>query len=634
MKYSLFVIMLVVIGMRCPAQDYSNQILDRYSRYLQYDLETQEAGLAFLSRNLLHEHEGIDSTLLRGRMLTGLHVLRDVSVYFSNKNPNSDSLEWESLEKEIILYVSFFENNSHWSLCQPSIAKDLRDIVIVLRGRLKHDVNQRIVNLLKLHKTVGQGVGSDLIFVNELMLHVQLLTGDTTFIRKSSNLIKNVMIEGNSNVFPDCSYIGESGLDMYGEGKELLIDLLRIGVQLKDTPWEFNRKQIGFLTDFAIDGFQYMARGIHPIPTLERRSNSDKTGGSADLRRIIPLLQEIDSDSKMLFNILKDWQDGKYDRNGQFFWPQANVTANHLRDFSLFIQAVPSAGVRGDGRQYKLNEFGATYFIAEGNEYPSALPVENGAPGQTLFPNVSRVNMGTGSFNVNNGTSGLTIMNIDQTNAEKNQYLTGRKFWGMHDGFMVCLLGGLSGNFRGNAITTLDQCARRGDVTVSFLDQKLSAGRHRLNNPRWIHHGNFAYIFFPFYNNELNVDLTTAPANGFFKCGLDHGHAPKEGYTGYVVTYAQSPMVAQALAASPKWEIHQNHNDCQAIAFNDGVVMAAFYKPFHLQNKKISLKADKACLLLIEKDKMWVTSLSGSDEEVTIEYNGIERRLNSSEKKY
>ena len=61
---------------------------------------------------------------------------------------------------------------------------------------------------------------------------------------------------------------------------------MHIGWQLRGTKWQLQPEKIKILTNFILNGWQWMARGIHIIPsTIDSASSRKDQLQNADLRR-------------------------------------------------------------------------------------------------------------------------------------------------------------------------------------------------------------------------------------------------------------------------------------------------------------------------------------------------------------
>ncbi len=278
--------------------------------------------------------------------------------------------------------------------------------------------------------------------------------------------------------------------------------------------------------------------------------------------------------------------------------------------------------------------------MRDGLEYFNLMPVWDWrhVPGTTGFSKVYRISPQSVSANANNGKSSVTAMKFHSKDSLQKQNLSGHKFWATHDGVVVSLVGNIRGNISGSAFTTIDQSRWRGDVTVNRPGNILKAGSHKFTDVSWIHHAGFVYITMPFYPTKINLELKQVTANwrlvshsqpekrvseNIFMPVIDHGHIVEEGYNGYVIAHAATSREAQAIASKPQWAVMRNSQQCQGVFFNDGTVMAAFYirdAPLTYENK-LTLEASEPCLILIEDNRLYVSSFDATEKKITIKWN-------------
>jgi chondroitin AC lyase len=101
-------------------------------------------------------------------------------------------------------------------------------------------------------------------------------------------------------------------------------------------------------------------------------------------------------------------------------------------------------------------------------------------------------------------------------------------------------------------------------------------------------------------------------------------HDPvKDSATGYVMALCPTPAAAMKLYSKPTWKILRNDEQCQAITFNDGTTMAAFYTPGKLETtKQVILQTDQPCLILLKGKKVFVSNPSHKGMKVKISLAG------------
>jgi chondroitin AC lyase len=653
MKKLAFAFLLqFMLAVSCEGQNAADTIIARYAKYLMMT-EPQRVEeinqLVVWSKSAAIDPNAANHSQLKAQMLVLLHNTRNLALAWSNPTSpiyHDDSVRL-NLRTSLQHCVDYILKNISWSLYQMDVAQDIRDIVILLYGQITDNQQTQCIDILRQHKLQGKGVGTAMMVTNELGIHYGALTKDTTLIAQCRQLIVNdVHVSQAEGIQPDFSFHHDGKrLDMFHSGRSFLIDHLRVAFELKNTAWEFPTDKVNVLTDVILQGWQWMARGVNTVPgAIDRYTSYENALKSGDIRQVIPILKALAPEMTKKFTSLENWQNGKESHTGMHYWPYADFTAYHHPDFSIFIKTIsdrtlPSGSDNKENLKGNLLNTGDTYIVHDGMEYFNLMPVWNWQmiPGITSFPRGRIIERQSLVGNANNEKSGAVAMALQLKDSTGKQHLWAQKFWAIHDGMMVCLIGNVHGTIAGHAVTTMDQCRWRGDVTVNKPGNILKAGIHKMDNVRWIHHAGFVYMTMPFWKTSMTIELKNTTGNwrsinstqvdktvteNIFLTSIDYGHLV-EGYGGYVVAHASSVKNAQLIASQPGWEIFRNSKDCQFVYFKDGTMMAAFYTTLPMKNVKIDMEVSEPCIVLIENNKLYVTDLTFTGKKIRIRWNHL-----------
>lgn len=636
----------------CSAQNAADHIIERYRKYLWITAPQPAERTKMLTAAVKAFELNMDDKD-RGRALVLLHNIRELAIAWSDpSNGHDPDSVRTTLETPLQRCLAYLLKDPEWVLSQMDVASDVRDITLLLQHHLTPDQRQQCLGILKRHRLQGKASGVGTILINELGIHYNALVNDTLQLARCRDLIVNeVRISEADGIQADHSFHQKGKrLDMFRAGRTFLLDQIRIAWQLQGTPWAYPDEKTSLLTDVITEGWQWMARSVHTVPgVLGDYATTENALRNADLRPIIPFLKELAPGKLNELLAFERWQNGEDVSISVRYWPYSDLTAYHQGDFSFFIKTIsnrtlPSFVSDDANRRGHLFYSGDTYLMHDGMEYFNLMPVWNWQrlPGVTSFDKARIIERPQLAGNVNNGKSSATAMDLMLKDSLQTQHLSARKFWAVHNGVMVCLVGGMAGRFAGNAVTTLDQCRRRGDVTVNKPGNILKPGVHKLNNVSWIHHAGFVYITFPFLTYKVPMYVGLESRNGnwqsinrqqpdksvtdnVFHLSIDHGHL-LEGETtgdGYIVARAETPQAAQAIASKPEWGILRDYADAQVVHFKDGTIMAAFYKPHMLGSSVVNLEVSGPCLLLIENRKLYVASIDGKGRSVRVKWNNL-----------
>ena len=180
---------------------------------------------------------------------------------------------------------------------------------------------------------------------------------------------------------------------MYQYGRAYLVESSRIAWQLRGTPLAFPDEKVSLLTDFVLNGWQWMARGINTVPGTMDRSSSRKDGlQSADMRFLIPFLIELQPEKAVELNRMAAVQNGKGSLNGFRYYPYSDFAVFHQPGFSYFLKTISNRtyateSINNENLKGRLLNSGDAYLIRDGQEYFNLMPMWDwtALPGVTTF---------------------------------------------------------------------------------------------------------------------------------------------------------------------------------------------------------------------------------------------------------
>lgn len=557
-----------------------------------------------------------------------------------------DEKLWTAINSALDHWLVHRYQSANWWFNEIGIPQYMRDIIILLRQDLTPDRLEQSLEVMAQLRVHDDYLAGNLVWCADLGLHYGALTGDEQLMRHCRNLIVNeINITDSEGIWPDYSFQQHGRrLQMYQYGKAFLWESVRIAWQCRDTPLAFPKVKIDILTDFIVEGWQWMARGIHTVPsTMDRSASRMGELRSVDLRPLIPFAMELAPDRATAFMQLESIQDGHGALKGYRHYPYADFTAFHRPGFSFFLKTIsdrtlPTESINKENLLGKLLHSGDAYLIRNGEEYFDLLPLWDwtALPGVTAFRDAHAVSRKPFVGSVDDGTSGFSAMDYMLQDESGTQTLAARKIWACHDDLIVCLISGLTGeNIEGEVYTALDQCRWQDDVTVNRPGNIVKAGIHSLHHVNWIHHAGFAYI--PLYPSDFQLKLLevagkwTTINNGGSEDELNdriflpimHHSKPDRSVAGYVLALAETPKRAARLAKKSRWKILKNTADCQAVQFADKTVMAAFYRSGKLEiGKRGYIEVNQPCLVMMHGNELNISDPSHKGMQVEINING------------
>ncbi len=471
---------------------------------------------------------------------------------------------------------------------------------------------------------------------------------------------------------------------------------------LKGTPWaqQLDRENVDALMNFFRGGNWYYYKG-YTLPGLDRnsyayRNQTREIPYAAMLEKVLATwptsfseeelgeLRQLEQEVKARRINMGNRPEGLYSGSRWFFNQDDLIKKNDSYHLSINmagnrVDGLESAAFADNYNFYPTD--GATLFQREGDEY---FRVMGGwdvcfMPGVTAREGMERLRPVTnwrGYCSKHNFAAGATRggenavagFHFEKVHGGDKEEQHGSKeghdlyednplLYGFeaHKGYFILgdyfvALGAGVTNHRpeqeGHIITTLDQTAWKGDVTVSGKGRPEGDGREFvLTSPKltWVNQcGGFSYALLPQYGQTLHVKCENRTADWgkynvtnlrredlpdelpTLRLWIDHGQAPTDDCYGYVV-YMGDGKPAKKLP----FEVLRNDSRVQALRSTRGdVVEAVFYDAEErLEAKDLSIGVSAPCALLVEPGRVTVTDAEMNPElkTITVEVNG--RRL-------
>jgi chondroitin AC lyase len=640
-------------------QGQADTVISRYRGYLLQDIQPQYELIRTWCTSLDTAGRWADisySDQERANWKVSKHLerVRDLAIAWAN--PQSSFYQqkelWKVIDVALNHWLQMRYQNPNWWHNQIGVPQYMRDIVSVLRDTLSSDQLKKSLAIMGQLRVLPNGHGANLVWSAHLGLHYGAQTNDEQMMLRCRNLLLNeIQLTTKDGIQPDFSFHQhDQRLQMYQYGTAFLWDNIYIAWLLRGTQWAYPEEKLDLLKNMVLNGWQWMARGIHTVPgTVDRSVSRINALQSADIRKLVPYLCDLWPEDAPEFRRLEAIQNGKASLQGYRYYPYSDFSAFHNQDFSFFVKTVstrtlPTESINSENLKGRLLHSGDAYLIRDGEEYFNLMPLWDWErlPGLTSFKGAYKVNRKPFVGSVSNGSSGLSVMDYCLEDKEQKQRVKARKFWASHGNKVVCLMAGLEAlNTDAEVYTSLDQSRWRGEVTINRPYNVLKEGEHQLERVKWIHHSGFAYI--PIQPEQIDMHLKTVSGtwksinnslsdsiltDKVFMPVIRHGREVRGVSTGYVLTSCATPAQAQALARKPNWTVLRNDKDCQAVSFSDGTVMAAFYQAGSLNlkgNRKLTV--DKPCLIMIAENKLYASCPLHQEVDLILQLNKTSRLL-------
>ncbi|MBS1603900.1 MAG: glycoside hydrolase family 88 protein [Bacteroidetes bacterium] len=573
--------------------------------------------------------------------LAHLDRIRTLALEWSDPGSGHfhDKAVWRVINGALDNWLEKRYHNSNWWHNEIGVPQLMRDILVVLHDTLSSARLNGALQVLGQYRLQQPGNGANLVWSADLGLHYGALTGNDSLIRVCADrLAGEVHIATGDGIQSDYSFHQHlARLQMYQYGAAYLEQNARLAWELKGTTWAYPEDRIRLLTSFVLEGWQWMCRGVNTVPgTIDRSVSRIGALHSADLRGTIPYLCELDPSRADELRALAARQNGVgQPLEGFRYFPRSDFSVYQDRRFGFFLKTMsdrtlPSESINSENLKGRWLNAGDAYTIGNGEEYFNLMPVWDwehlpGVTGCAAADGGGKLVRHAFTGSVSDGKGGVTVMDY-----QLGEVLKARKFWACHDGVVVCLLGDLRSDAA--AYTTIDQCRWRGDIVAD--GRVVGEGSDTLNAARWIQHDGKACIFVRPSKvvvragssggswQSINASEPATPVTEQVYMPVMM-HSPGTDSCGYVLTACATPGQARRLARRPSWTVVRNGGDCQAVRFGDGAAVCAFYAGGSLVlDRHRTVTVDRPCLLMVEKDALYVSDPAQKGMTVTINLSG------------
>ena len=482
-----------------------------------------------------------------------------------------------------------------------------------------------------LNRSTLSATGQNLVWLASIVAKRAILERNPRLMARAYRRIADeIQITMKEGVQPDFSF-HQHGPCLYnhGYGAGFAQDCSETAVLLAGTRFAFAQEKIEILTQYVLDGSQWMARGSTPDYGAKGREITRKGPTVSYLRSVSQNMLQFPTAREEEFRALADRSVGKRGAllvGNRHFW-RSDYMAHHREAYMACARMYSKRIVNTDGlsgcdeglKSHYIGD-GCNYMFRTGKEYVDIFPVWDWqkVPGTTVEHGPERSGepriRGSRSFvgGVSDGMYGAAAFDFERDG------LTARKAWFFFDGEFVCLGAGISCRSGNSVVTTVNQCHLKGRVTACERGKKrkVEGGEHALEDVAWVHHGGVAYVFPESVDlcirtgtqtgswNLLSGQFSAKPvSHEVFKLWMDHGKKPEEASYAYVVAPGLTLAAVKDYAARPVVEVLRNDSDVQAVRNRKSRVTGiVFYRPGLLAvTRTLSIGVDKACMVLVRE---------------------------------
>ena len=496
--------------------------------------------------------------------------------------------------------------------------------------------------------------GQNLVDVSQITIGRACLQGDGDLCAKAFAAIANeIRVTTKEGIQHDMSF-HQHGAQLYngGYGLGFSIDCAHIAALAAGTRFAFPKEKIDILSNYILDGQQWMfrgdvmdysvqGRGITRVGLPSRAIISAcqdmiklATPRRKEFEAFIRTLKGEDPPGAVLIGNKHFWRSDFMVHRRKAYNASVRMASKRMRR----TEVVNSEGLKSD----HLSD-GLTYVYVKGDEYEGIFPVWDWRklPGITCLQGdrpftPSIVGMGKYTFvgGASDGMYGCAAFDFAVDG------VTAKKAWFFFDDEIVCLGSGITCAAEDPVVTTLNQCRLRGDVTVCDATgtRKLDKGDRSLDGVKWIYHDSIGYLFPQPASLHVKNDAQMGSWKGInayqspdpvsmdvFSAWIDHGAKPTDASYEYILLPGAGLDGMANCIAGNMIKVISNTTDLQAAMHKrTGVVEIAFWKAGRMNlDGKDWVAVDQPCLLVTRKvrggTRIAVADPTGALSEVNVE---------------
>ena len=565
-----------------------------------------------------------------------LQRIKTIALVFSGSNHQlyGDVKAYDAVVKSLEHWVGINPKNKNWWYNDIFYPKTIGEILILMRYAktpLPADLEKSLLTRMVRKLKTGDGANTSdeaLHYLYRACLTQRKATLDSA----SKYLFEPVSItDGKEGVQVDNSYFQHGKQQAIASyGAVFAGNSVNAAFYLRGTAYAMPSAQLDILITYLKDTFFKTIRGSFFDFNVRGRGISRKDSLKGSFPGLIAKVKVLNPENAAYWlaveKRMSHTEPSSYglSAGNRQYW-KSGYTLHTRPGYTFSVQAASSRTLRTErgNDENILGKFladGATNIQVRGDEYLNVMPVWewDKIPGVTSRDYLSEEGAvikeewgipGTTAFvgGVSNGLYGVSVyaQNYDEVQA--------KKAWFFFDKEIVCLGAGIKSEAAEEVKTTLNQSWLKGDVVLdgAVLGNEIEQQNLGVD---WVWHDHIGY-FFPEGGN-ISVSNQTQKGSWYrinqfqpkdeisgelFQLSLNHGHKPVDGHYEYIVVPGVDDADAMKKYKLSLIRILSNTEDLQVVEHKElDLLQLVFYKGGILNAEGLTVKADKACTILIQ----------------------------------
>lgn len=536
-------------------------------------------------------------------------ILELAKQYASPQSPYYRSAQVEAcIHKALRWWFTAKPVCPNWWYNQIGVPKTLGNAFLLFEPQLTADERQGAIEVME-HARFGM-TGQNKVWLAGNVLVRALLQEDKELARQARDTIVSEIVTGQAEgIQPDWSFHQHGTQQQFGNyGLAYLASMSFYSGVFAGTSMAFDDRQLEILRRLTDDGYRWILwKGQMDISALGRQffREGQTHKGLATAFAATELgggTSEACSETARALcreNFQSDAKDGL---TGHKHFFCSNYTVHRRPTWMATVKmasrkVIGTETLNGDNMKGFYSADGATYIYQDGKEYLDIFPLWDWRklPGVTAFDTDAPMPIVKGNRprnhsdfvgGLSDGRQGMTVMDLDRAG------LHARKAWIFTDDFVLCLGAGIEADSTLAVTTAIEQCCRRGNLSVLLPDEKWATVKGSVTlGAREVryHHNDIGYIA---WGENLQTTATaerrtgdwhdimqmypdgTTVSGDVVQLCLNHGTAPKNASYQYVILPGADRRQTGAFDLRSIRVLH-NDRTVQAVQLADGTCWLA-----------------------------------------------------------